>query len=101
MSTTGTAWTPERRARAALTFICEPGRPDLSRFVAEQGAPDVVEALLASSGTAAWSRRARCLDLDALIARAEALGARLVVPGDDEWPAPLAELDRIEPVGGM
>ncbi|MFC2641282.1 MAG: DNA-processing protein DprA [Propionibacterium acidifaciens] len=101
MSTTGTPWTPERRARAALTFICEPGRPDLSRLVAEQGAPDVVEALLASSGTAAWSRRARCLDLDALIARADALGARLVVPGDDEWPAPLAELDRIEPVGGM
>ncbi|SPF69201.1 dprA: DNA protecting protein DprA [Propionibacterium ruminifibrarum] len=99
--TTTTSWTPERRARAALTFICEPGKPDLSRLVAEQGAPAVVEALVSASDGAVWTRRARSLDLDALIARAQDIGARLVIPGDDEWPPGLAGLDRVEPVGGM
>ncbi|RLP06482.1 DNA-processing protein DprA [Propionibacterium australiense] len=100
-ATTNSDWTPERRARAALTFICEPGKPDLSRLVAEQGAPAVVEALRNASSGAAWTRRARCLDLDALIARAEGMDARLIIPGDDEWPPDLAGLERIEPVGGM
>lgn len=94
-------WSPERRARAALTHICEPGRPDLSRLVAAEGAPAVVEALRGASGTTAWTRRAQSLDLDALIARAEGIGARLIIPGDDEWPGSLSGLDHIEPVGGM
>ncbi|WP_316669571.1 DNA-processing protein DprA [uncultured Propionibacterium sp.] len=101
MSTGASDWTPERRARAALTFICEPGKPDLSRLVAEQGAPAVVEALASASSTAAWTVRARSLDLDALLACAGRIGARLVVPGDDEWPAGLEDLDWVEPVGGM
>jgi DNA processing protein len=75
----------DRLARAALVRVSEPGDPQLAREVAAHGAVE------------AWKRRAGAHpDLDAeheLLAAGKA-GMRLLCPGDDEWPAGLADLDR-------
>jgi DNA processing protein len=90
----------ERAARAQLLRAAEPGTLGLLRHVAEVGP---VQAL-------ADIRRRRSLpglDVEALAARlldvapdrelevAASLGARLVCPGDDEWPAGLDDLVRL------
>lgn len=80
-----------RRARAWLTRACEPGTVDFWRFVDDVGPVEAVRLL--RSGRA--PRRARALvgaraEHDKSLAdlrRAEDLGARLVIPEDDEWPA--------------
>jgi DNA processing protein len=80
-----------RRARAWLTRACEPGTVDFWRFVDDVGPVEAVRRL--RSGRA--PERARALvgaraGQDKTLAdlrRAEELGARLVIPEDDEWPA--------------
>lgn len=94
-------WTDERRARAALSFICEAGRPGFALTVAQQGATAVWQSLRASPHDGAWPRRARRLDLDQLLTVAHRCGARFIIPGDVEWPERLGTLDRIEPLNGM
>ncbi len=96
-----TIWTPQRRARAALTFVCEAAKPELSQLVAEVGADTVWNSLRTGRGEGAWPRRARALDVDALIHVATQCGARLVVPEDDEWPELLNQLDTVEPLNNM
>ncbi|MDN5984937.1 MAG: DNA-protecting protein DprA, partial [Propionibacterium sp.] len=94
-------WSGERRARAALTFICEAGKPDLAQLVRQQGAEEVWQSLLASQEQGAWPKRARRLEIDQLLAAAERCGARLIMPGDGEWPERLDGLDHVEPLNGM
>jgi DNA processing protein len=80
-----------RRARAWLSRAVEPGTVDLWRYVEDVGPVDAVRQMRA--GTAPSRIRslvgARAGE-DATLAdlrRAEACGARVVVPEDDEWPA--------------
>jgi DNA processing protein len=80
-----------RRARAWLTRAVEPGTVDLWRYVEDVGPVEAVRRL--RSGAAPASIRSLTgprVDQDETEAdfrRAERCGARLVVPGDEEWPA--------------
>ena len=85
----------DRRARAALARLVEPGLWSLHAAVADHGAVAVCEALLAGRPLAGLSAELRA----GVASRAQgwsgdtderlllAAGARLVVPGDVEWPA--------------
>ncbi|MDP5183127.1 DNA-processing protein DprA [Blastococcus sp. BMG 814] len=80
-----------RRARAWLSRAVEPGTVDLWRYVEEVGPVEAVRRLRAGSAPAGirslvGARVAEDATLPDL-RRAEACGARLVVPEDGEWPA--------------
>ncbi|MPZ96347.1 MAG: DNA-protecting protein DprA [Propionibacteriales bacterium] len=90
----------ERRARAALTRITEPGDVVLADLVDAHGAKAVVDGLrdgetFARAEARAWQVRLEGYDPDADLDRAAAVGARLVCPGDAEWP------ERLDDLGGV
>ncbi|WP_233494039.1 DNA-processing protein DprA [Desertihabitans brevis] len=88
----------ERRARMALAWVVEPGEPRISALVAERGAEEVWAAVRARTDGSVWARRAALLDLRAVTVAMAAVGARFVVPGDEEWPAQLEDLAGCEPL---
>lgn len=99
---------PEADVRRRLSLVAEPGDPRL-RDLLQHHEPGAVLAAARGRGVlagrplpAAWQERAAGLDDadDAALTRAEAAGLRWVVPGDDEWPEPLGDLDHVEPLGG-
>ena len=92
-------WSPERRARAALTHVCESARPELVRQLTEHGAEQVWAAVRRGHGPERWSRRAEVLNLDAALRTSDAAGVRFVIPGDREWPTHLDVLDEVEVSG--
>ncbi|GLY67084.1 DNA-processing protein DprA [Amycolatopsis taiwanensis] len=89
----------ERLARAYLLRVAEPPAPALHAFVADQGPLAAAKAVRADDcpprvrdETAARRDVERAEDD---LAVADRLGARLVIPEDDEWPAwPLLCLDQ-------
>lgn len=117
----------ERLARAALTHIAEPGDELLGRLIAAEGAVDALEAVrsgvlpsVCDPGTAdspvppdvrqntsgrpapgrrlaAWRARLPGAEPERLLEECEALGGRLVCPGDAEWPSQLGDLGDREP----
>lgn len=95
LSGAGRVGEDERAARAALTRLAEPGDAWLGRAVAGLGAVEVLDRVRAASAAdddrlAHYRVRLPALDADPeLAARA---GARVVVPGDEEWPALLDDL---------
>ncbi len=97
----------ERRARAALTRIAEPGDEVAGRWVRERGAAEALAALTArrtpagldERRAAGYRLRAERADPDADLAAVEALGGRFVCPGDGEWPAQLDDLGDGRPLG--
>lgn len=97
----------ERRARAALTRIAEPGDEVAGRWVRERGATEALAALTArrtpagldERRAAGYRLRAERADPDADLAAIEALGGRFVCPGDGEWPAQLDDLGDGRPLG--
>ncbi|ACY98953.1 MULTISPECIES: DNA-processing protein DprA [Thermomonospora] len=96
----------ERRARATLCAIAEPGEILLGRIVARAGpcrALAVVrgeepppEGISITEGgrrrLAAWRARLQAADTEADLAVCAELGIRLVCPGDPEWPVTLDDL---------
>ena len=100
--------TPTRRARLALSLICEPGDPRLPDLLSAHTPVQLVEALqddrrLADDPwPASWTHRVQ--HLDTRLARVERLagaaGLRWVVPGDKTWPHGLDDLDHVEPLHG-
>ena len=117
---------PERLARAALARLMEPqdsaglalvqicGAPDALRIATGQvaagaGLEHEITSLLTDSGSAtSWSGMAAALkrwqpripDLapERELATMARLGGRLIIPGDDLWPAQLADLGIQEPI---
>lgn len=92
-----------RRAYIAMGVLVEPGNRDLGASVARRGPVVALESLL-SGGISAALRAAVLARLptgdplpvaDAALAEADRLGARIVTPLDDEWPASLADLAKI------
>jgi len=92
-----------RYARARWSAIAEPGDADAGRLIAALGAHEALEWLEAeaTSGLAdaslsdavdRWRPRIRQVDTPLHLRQAARFGARLVVPGDPEWPAGLADL---------
>ncbi|GFE14074.1 hypothetical protein Sgleb_21210 [Streptomyces glebosus] len=105
----GEAADPQRKARAALTRILEPGDETAGRWLREMGPEalwqtlsddDAVPPPGASPAKVAGLRlraaRARpTADLDAVTA----FGGRFICPGDDEWPGQLDDLGDARPIG--
>ncbi|GAB7190586.1 DNA-processing protein DprA [Kineococcus sp. NUM-3379] len=84
----------ERLARAAWSRLAEPGDAEASGLLASCGAVAALEAVLAGAGPQRWRLRLEGVDPAADLAVLEGVGGRLLVPGDAEWPAGLADLDR-------
>jgi DNA processing protein len=89
----------DRAARVVLTWLAEPGNRIVWSMVQSHGAVATVERLTRGDIPDAPLRAAVLSKLsgldpgqlaDATLRRAERLGARIVVPSDDEWP------DRVE-----
>jgi DNA processing protein len=96
----------ERLARALLCRVAEPSDIRLARAVQQHGACAVVRNVLQGlrSGATSGLEAADLLRLQARIptayprrdvAAADSVGARLLIPGDAEWPTQLADLSRL------
>jgi DNA processing protein len=96
-----TAGADDRVAVATLLRVAEPGVPSLVRHVREHGAAATLDVLRAGGPIDG-------VDVDALrhrlstasgerdLERAAAVGARLLCPGDDEWPRSLDDLHWVD-----
>lgn len=83
----------DRLARAAWSRLAEPGDVAAARLVAEVGAPLALEAVVTGRGPDRWRSRVGEVDPAADIAAVRAAGGRLLVPGEEEWPEVLGDLD--------
>jgi DNA processing protein len=84
----------DRAARLAWARLVEPGELQAARLIAAVGAEAALHGLdPASTLGQQVAPRLVCLDVERDVRIAAALGARLVVPDDDEWPAGLDLLD--------
>ena len=87
-----------RRARIALACVCEPGEPGLADVIDKRGPGWAIAALLRGDTALRMPRRVAIgerlaeLDLDTQLARTQEIGARIVLPGDREWPRQLDDL---------
>jgi DNA processing protein len=92
----------ERLALAALSRLGEPGDCELVSHVDGLGAEAVVAAIrdgsLASRRTSQYAARLAAVHPDADLAHAARIGARLVCPGDGEWPTQLEHLGDKRPL---
>ena len=95
----------DRAARVALTYLLEPGNRAVWSLVQEHGAPATLDALLGDDfpdqavRSSVMARR-KGLDprrfAETTMHRAARLGARIVVPSDDEWPERVDSLAVLE-----
>ncbi|GIE80231.1 DNA protecting protein DprA [Actinoplanes philippinensis] len=95
----------DRAARVALTWLAEPGNRAVWTLVHQAGAPATLDRLLSGDIPDARLRGAVAARSAAgdprrmaeiVLRRADRLGARLVVPADDEWPRRVADLAAME-----
>ena len=93
--------TDEREARALLSRIAEPGDRRIGRLLRTAGAADVVAMIRAGRAGLEQDERYRVrlatADPGADLARVAAVGGRLLVPGDLEWPTQLDDLGDVAP----
>jgi DNA processing protein len=99
----------ERYARAALTYLAEPGDPWLAALVRDGGAARALAAIRAgrlSAGPrreaaeramARWRLRLDCVPGPQELAGQLARGIRLITASDAEWPDGLADLGDSQP----
>jgi DNA processing protein len=87
----------DRAARMALSCVVDAGDPALTEVLAEYE-PDEVWRAVEAGTPAKWAARAGRLRLIDIERTAVAKRIRFVVPGDDEWPSSLDDLDRCEPL---
>ncbi len=96
---------PERLARVALNALGEPGDAKFAAILAELGAQSMYDHLARDVDLAGLrsqtAERLAGLDPAGILAHAGRLGIRFVVPGDEEWPDQLGDLDRVEPLNRM
>ncbi|MDR7273336.1 DNA-processing protein DprA [Catenuloplanes atrovinosus] len=95
----------DRLARVALNWLLEPGHLIGWEMVHAYGAPEALWRILndpachsATRNTAAARLRAGdpLQTAEGFLTRAEQVGARLLVPGDEEWPEQVADLRTID-----
>jgi DNA processing protein len=101
----------ERLARAALTYLAEPGDPALGALLAICEPAEVLAAIQAGTlprisevsraalerALGRWQIRLPKLPAGAGIAAARRNGIRVVCPGDAEWPGALDQLGQARP----
>lgn len=86
----------ERAARLSLAATVEPGDARVGALVAEHGALGALDRLRRLP--AEQRRYQGFADSEQVLADAAAVGARIVVPGDVEWPTQLDDLDDTAPL---
>ena len=91
-------------ARVILSLLAEPGDADIGALVTTYGAPKAVDIIRTgthppdvpqrtwTAATARWAPRLGVLDGHDQRERARRADARLVIPGDDEWPDAVDDL---------
>jgi DNA processing protein len=89
----------ERLARATLSRIVEPGDEAVGVLLDEHGPQETVARLLHGPAGEGYRARAAGSDPVADLDHARRLGARLVCPGEEEWPTQLDDLGARRPVG--
>ncbi|MBC3844128.1 DNA-protecting protein DprA [Streptacidiphilus sp. 4-A2] len=89
----------ERLARASLSRIVEPGDTDVGVLLEQHGPQETLARMLSGPAGEGYRARARGTDPAADLGHAHALGARLVCPGEPEWPTQLDDLGTARPVG--
>ena len=83
----------DRFARAALSRLAEPCDREVPGLVAQLGSVETLERIRAGRGTLArFAARLAVLDTERDLDIAAKVGARVVVPGDDEWPERLGQI---------
>jgi len=83
----------ERFARAGLLLVGEPGDAATARAVRAGGAVECWDRLIRAGGQVPSAEPLP--DPAAVLAQQAQRGARLVCPGDDEWPERLVDLDAL------
>lgn len=78
-------WDEERTARACLSGVVDPARPDLAKLITQVGAPRVWQTLRQSSEDSVWATRARSFDLGRSLGLLERDDVRFLIPGDPDW----------------
>jgi DNA processing protein len=94
----------ERQARLSLSCATDGGDPVVADLVARFGAEEAWERLRVGELGEPMAERAVRLSVAVVQRRAAASSLRFVVPGDEEWPEGLADLDHAEPIqrrGGL
>jgi DNA processing protein len=91
----------ERTARMCLAATVEPGHSRVAEAVAEFGAATVWAELGSGEAGGPLTARARMVQPEELVDRMVRAGQRFVIPGDEEWPAGLADLAGCEPVNQL
>lgn len=86
----------DAQARIALSMMVEPGDVKVGALVADHGAADTVGALATERFDAEGRARLR-QSVAAQLARAEAIGAVLLVPGSPQWPTQVDDLGPAAP----
>jgi DNA processing protein len=83
----------ERAARLAWARLVEPGDAEAAARIAAVGAEEALQGVDPDSTLGSrMAARLRDLDVERDLAVVHRLGARIVVPGDDEWPTGFADL---------
>ncbi|MEV4760452.1 DNA-processing protein DprA [Micromonospora sp. NPDC049559] len=99
-----TAAEEDRLARVGLTWLTEPGTRAVHRLVGRAGPVEALHRLLDGEVADARLREAVRARLAAgnprevaerALEQTERVGARLVTPGDDEWPHRVRDLERL------
>jgi DNA processing protein len=95
----------ERAARAALAAAVEPGAVHIARAVSTVGPVDTIEVLRRGAPgkldqDRRVQRRLRYVEGARILAQTVEAGARLVCPGDPDWPASFTQLE-VELQAGM
>ena len=93
--------TDERTARMGLAAANDAGDVNFLKLVRKEGAPAVWDYIRAGKGKTAIARRAAAVDVDVIRRRTEEVGARFVIPGDEQWPERVGDLAWSDPVGGF
>ena len=83
----------ERVARLAWARLVEPGDPEAAERILAVGAEEALQGIGRDTTLGArMAGRVRDLDVERDLAIARRLAARIVVPGDDEWPRGFSDL---------
>ena len=83
----------DRSARMGVCCVVEAGDVAVAELLSAVGAPAVWEAIIGGAFGEPMAARARQVDLDRVVAATDQCSARFLIPGDDEWPESLEDLD--------
>ncbi|HLL61426.1 MAG TPA: DNA-processing protein DprA [Propionibacteriaceae bacterium] len=88
----------ERRARLALSCATDGGEPAVADLVARVGGEEAWRRVRAGALGEPVAQRAAAVSVDVVQRLAAAARIRFVVPGDEEWPEGMADLDHADPI---